>query len=221
MLRQLVDKTPNFVQGKLKKIYYMWKIYNGTFTSPEPEFSDLHNLINAGDWVLDIGANVGHYTIKLSNLVGSKGRVIAFEPIPETFHYLTENTKYCKNKNITLINAAVSDITTDVGMSVPNFSSGIKNYYQANISVGSEKSYTSVLTLSIDGLNISHKINLIKIDAEGHEPIVYKGMANLIQRDKPIIIIETVTEELRSHLKQLGYSEIKYDNSPNIVFRLQ
>ena len=220
MFKQLVSKAPDCIQCELKKIYYKWKIYKGTFTSPEPEYADLHNLVKDGDWVIDIGANVGHYTVKLSNLVGPEGRVIAFEPIPITFLYLVENTKNCKNKNITLINSAVSDVTTEVGMSIPNFTSGVKNYYQANISTVNEESNTLVMTLTIDSFRIMHKVSLIKIDAEGHEPTVFKGMTNLIQRDKPIIIIETVTENIRNFLTKLGYSEIKYENSPNIVFKI-
>jgi len=153
-------------------------------------------------------------------LVGEKGRVIAFEPIPVTFTHLSENTLYSKHRNITLINAAVSDDVTLVGMSIPNFTSGLKNYYQASISSKIKETDTPVLTLSIDNLQISHKISLIKIDTEGHEPIVFRGIHNLLERDRPVLIVETVTDEIREYLVRLGYTEEKYKSSPNIVFRV-
>ncbi len=219
ILKHFSAKTPLWFQEELRRLYYRNKIKKGTFISPEPEFDALSKFARKGDWVIDIGANIGHYTIKLSNLVGEKGRVIAFEPIPSTFTRLSENTSYSKYKNITLINTAVSDKAALVGMSIPNFTTGLKNYYQASISSEHKETDTSVLTLSIDELHISNKISLIKIDAEGHEPIVFRGMYNLIERDRPVLIVETVTDEIRDHLIQLGYSEDKYKNSPNIVFK--
>jgi FkbM family methyltransferase len=105
-------------------------------------------------------------------------------------------------------------------MSIPNSTSGLKNYYQASISSEINETDTSVLTLSIDNLQIKHKVSLIKIDAEGHAPIVFRGMHNLLERDKPVLIVETVTDEIREYLIQLGYSEEKYKKSPNIVFRV-
>ncbi len=220
IVKRFIAITPIWFQDELKRHYYKRQIKKGDFISPEPEFEELSKFAGSGDWVIDIGANIGHYTIKLSNLVGAKGRVIAFEPIPNTFALLSENTLYCKYKNITLINAAVSDELALVGMSIPSFTSGLKNYYQASISSEIKENDTSVLTLSIDNLIISRKISLIKIDAEGHEPIVFRGMHKLLERDRPALIVETVTDEIRKYLMQLGYSEEKYINSPNIVFRI-
>jgi hypothetical protein len=77
---------------------------------------------------------------------------------------------------------------------------------------------TLVLTLSIDRLEIIHKVSLIKIDAEGHEPFVFNGAKKLIERDKPRLIIENVTADIREQLTQWGYTERKYEDSPNSVF---
>jgi len=220
MLKRLIATMPLWVQDELKRLYFRGQIKKGTFLSPEPEFEELDKFASDGDWVIDIGANIGHYTIKLSNLVGANGRVIAFEPIPITFAHLSENTLYCKYRNITLINAAVSDEASLVGMSIPNFTSGLKNYYQASISPEVKVTDTAVLSLSMDNLQICHKISLIKIDAEGHEPIVFRGMHKLVERDRPTLIVETVTDGIRKHLLSLGYTEEKYDGSPNVVFRV-
>lgn len=220
MTKRFISMTPAGFQEVLKRLYFRRQIKKGTFVTSEPEYKELDKYVDEGDWVIDIGANIGHYTNKLSELVGAKGRVIAFEPVPTTFTHLSENTLYCKYRNITLINAAVSEKTASVSMTIPNFSSGLKNYYQASISPEVKETDTSVLALSIDSLQISNKISLIKIDAEGHEPAVFRGVQKLLKRDKPILIVETVTNEIREQLIQLGYNEEKYKNSPNIVFRV-
>ena len=220
IIKRLIAIAPAAFQEELKRFHFRRQIKNGTFVTWEPEFDELNKFIGEGDWVIDIGANIGHYTNKLSDLVGSKGRVIAFEPIPTTFTHLSENTQYCKYRNITLINAAASEGTASVNMTIPDFSSGLKNYYQASISSVADKSDTTVLTFSIDSFQFSHKISLIKIDAEGHEPEVLRGAQNLLERDRPLLIGETVTDEIREQLLALGYREEKYNGSPNIVFRI-
>lgn len=212
--------TPPGFQEELKRFHFRRQIKKGAFITWEPEFKELNKFISEGDWVIDVGANVGHYTYKLSELVGAAGRVIAFEPIPTTFSHLSANMQQSKYQNITLMNAAASEETTSVSMSIPDFSSGLKNYYQASISSVSADSDISVLTFSIDSLKINHKVSLIKIDAEGHEPAVLRGAQKLLERDMPILIVETVTDEIRERLLQLGYKEEKYKNSPNIVFRV-
>ncbi len=218
LFKRIIALTPDRFQEELKRKYFRRQIRKGKFGTDEPEFTELDKFVNEGDWVIDVGANIGHYTIKLSELVGVRGRVIAFEPIPVTFAHLSENTLHSKFKNITLFNAAVSEKTDLAGMSIPDFSTGLKNYYEASISSASSENDTSVLTLSIDSLEISNKISLIKIDAEGHEPVVFSGAMKLIKRDTPILIVETVTDEMQKQLLSLGYKEEKYKNSPNTVF---
>lgn len=217
LIKRFLALTPVWFQEELKRFYFRRQIKKGSFVISEPEFKDLNKFADKGDWVIDIGANIGHYTNKLSEIVGEKGRVIAFEPIPVTFAHLARNILYCKYRNITLINAAVSERTASVGMVIPYFSSGLQNYYQASIT-SEVKADTSVLSFSIDSLQINHKISLIKIDAEDHEPAIFRGMQNLLERNKPILIVETVTDAIRKQLFQLGYREKQYDNSPNFVY---
>jgi FkbM family methyltransferase len=219
IFKRLIALLPVGLQEELKRFHFRRQIKNGTFITWEPEFKELNKFIGEGDWVIDIGANIGHYTNRLSELVGSEGRVIAFEPIPATFTHLSENTQYCRHQNITLINAAVSEGAGSVNMTIPDFSTGLKNYYQASISEETGESNISVLTFSIDSLQFNHKVSLVKIDAEGHEPEVLRGAKKLLERDMPILIVETVTDEIRALLLGLGYKDEKYNNSPNIVFR--
>ncbi|MFA6235219.1 MAG: FkbM family methyltransferase, partial [Bacteroidota bacterium] len=91
----------------------------GTFETWEPEYHILDQLVSEGEWVIDVGANVGYYSKKFSDLVGPRGRVIAIEPVPETFAFLASNTLLFDNLNVSLLNLAASDASTIVRMEIP------------------------------------------------------------------------------------------------------
>ena len=187
-LKRFVSNFPILYQQELKRIYFRWQIRTGTFKSHEQEFDRLDEWVRAGDWVLDIGANVGHYSARLSGLVGVDGRVFAFEPILRTFELLSANMAQCPFQNITLLNVAVSESTCLAEMSIPRFETGLENYYEARLTRG--ETGIPIVCLSIDCLNIPKSIRLAKIDVEGHELSVLRGMEKLIRRDQPVLIVE-------------------------------
>lgn len=219
LFKQLAAQLPERWQSELKRLHCGRQIRNGTFETDEPEYKILHQFINPGDWVIDIGANVGHYTRRFSELVGSAGRVIAFEPVPTTFALLAANVQLFPHANVTLINAAASNQTHEVGISIPKFSTGLSNYYQAQLSAPSITGELVVLTLQVDFLKIRNPIALVKIDAEGHEHFVLKGMQRLIEQYRPLLIVETGSEEIIASLSAFGYVAEKLLNSPNILFK--
>ncbi|MEQ5834003.1 FkbM family methyltransferase [Marinobacter sp. NFXS9] len=206
MLRQLAKKLPWSLQHQLKQFYYRSQISKGTFKSPEMEFNIINRLISPKDWVMDIGANVGHYTRRFSDLT-PQGRVIAIEPHPITFSYLASNV--ADLKNVTLINAALSDHNGLVGFTVPN-----NNFYQASIDASSD---SKVICISPAVLNFESSINFIKIDAEGHEPFIIKALENLITKDRPILMIEHNTELLKNWCSEHEYEFHDLTNSHNHI----
>lgn len=218
LLKKIAASLPQRWQMELKRIHFRRQIKKGTFITNEPEYKILYNFVKPGDWVIDIGANVGHYTKRLSDLVGVDGRVIAFEPVPITFSLLSANVQMFSYANVSLINAAVSDKLGIVGMSMPVFSTGLKNYYEAHVSYDEHREL-SVLSLSIDSLHINKPVSLVKIDAEGHESFVLAGMMELIEAFHPILVIEAQSNEVASKLYSMGYTSQKLKNSPNILFK--
>ncbi len=216
-VKKLAALLPPSCQQVLKKIYFPIKIRAGKFVSEEKEFQMLGRWVKHGDWVLDIGANVGTYTLRCSSLVGLKGRVFSFEPIQDTFELLTANASYARYKNITLFNVAASDKVDLASMDVPAAKdTGMSDFYRAQITKDGGK--YSVLTLNTDALKFPHRIKLVKMDAEGHELQILKGMRNLIKRDKPIFIIEDDTEGVEEFLEKHGYSATRYPGSWNVVY---
>ncbi len=218
LLKQLAARLPHRWQTELKRIHFGRQINKGSFVTNEPEYKLLADLISPGDWVVDIGANVGHYTKRFCELVGANGRVVAFEPVPTTFALLSANIQLFAHPNVSLINAAVSDKLDVVGMSIPQFSTGLTNYYEAHLTSAAE-SALSVLTLSLDSLCIKQHVALVKIDAEGHEAFVLSGMRKLIEVSHPVLIVETSSKEVIANLMALGYVPEKLPNSPNVLFK--
>jgi FkbM family methyltransferase len=217
LLKRLASGLPTSWQQELKRLQFRYEIRHGQFRTYEPEFLILGSLISAGDWVVDVGANVGHYTKTFSDLVGSEGRVIALEPVPETFELLSGNVLLFQHSNVTLLNMAASDRPGVAGMQIPRFDTGLANYYQANLSQG--KPDLNVLTLRLDALPLPHSVRLIKIDAEGHDPAVLRGAEALLARDHPFLIVETGSSDVAEHLRSFGYTSERLPGSPNTLFR--
>ncbi len=216
-IKRFASYLPAPLQQKLKRSHFSHQIRNGTFRSDESEFERLEEWVSTGDWVLDIGANVGQYTARLSGIVGSKGRVIAFEPVPRTFELLAANAVQFSNQNVTLINAAASDTVTTSGVSIPKFDTGLDNYYMANLTDCPTE--LSILCLAIDTLNFPRRISLAKIDVEGHELSTLRGMEQLLRRDKPVLIVEGYIDDVATYLGTLGYGYETDEGSSNRVYR--
>lgn len=210
---------PQEVQQDLRRRWYGRQIRRGHFNADEPEVHVLPEYVRAGDCVVDVGANIGHYTCALSNLVGPNGRVIAFEPLPEAFALLAWNCQHFQHANITLLNVALSDRSGCAHMEVPTTDAGLLNYYQAHIgNARTNGSGRRVLTMAFDSLPISSTVSLIKIDAEQHDEQVLRGMLDTIDRNQPVLIVESPTSEVAQMLSARGYFSRRLPSSPNTIF---
>lgn len=118
MLKKLVALLPETIQDDLKRYLHRWRIARGKFVTVEPEYARLGEWLADGDWAIDVGANVGHYAHRMSELVGS-GRVLAFEPMPSSFALLAGNL--ATRPNVTLFNVAASDGLRLASMETPVF----------------------------------------------------------------------------------------------------
>lgn len=215
IIKRIAARLPDSMQLALRRFIYRFQIWRGTFTSPEMEYHRLAEWVRPGDYVVDMGANVGHFTVRLSSLVGRHGRVFAFEPMTTTFTLLALATWQLKCDNVTLINAAIADRFSAVGMGLPTTDAGLPNFYMAQIEEGGDH---RVIAMPLDSLGISHKVSLIKIDVEGHEGPAIDGAKQIIARDKPVLIVETRSPEMIAKVEALGYRGRRDGNSPNVLF---
>lgn len=76
-------------------------------------------MVSNGDAVVDTGASIGVYTKLLSELVGTGGRVWSFEPLAETFDFLSNNVRALGLQNVGVVNCAVSDQDGTENMVIP------------------------------------------------------------------------------------------------------
>jgi FkbM family methyltransferase len=189
-LRVLPDRMLQIV----KKVHYA-RMLESLSEDDERDFRIINHLVSPGDWVVDIGANIGVYTKYLSELVGAEGRVYSVEPVPLTLDILVSNVRKLGFKNVETINCAISDFNGSVTMEVPLYQSGGENFYEARIvSENADNSLRRIRVQSrtIDSLfsDLDHHISFIKCDAEDHELKCVKGASGIIKKSKPAWLIE-------------------------------
>jgi FkbM family methyltransferase len=158
-------------------------------------------LLRPGDCVVDIGANVGYYTMVAAKLVGPAGCVHAFEACPQTAEWLEANAALNSHANIHVHTQAVIDRCgeTEFFTAAPERTgySSIRDLGEQTAAVG------TVPTITLDSmLDELPPTRLVKIDVEGAELLAFEGMRGLIDRDRPYLIFEIDD----SFLRELGAS---------------
>jgi methyltransferase, FkbM family len=164
------------------------------------EIDFILKLIRENSTILDIGANIGWYSLKIAKNIDNV-EIIAFEPIPKTFKYLKENIDLNHVSNIKTFNYGLSDEEKDI--SFYYYPEGSCNASAANLSRRKDVDKITCKLTTIDKFaadkNIS--VDFIKCDVEGSELFVFKGAIKTIKRDKPIIF----TELLRKWAAEFNY----------------
>ena len=154
----------------------------------EPEVSlALRQCIQPGSVVLDIGANVGYFTAHMSQLVGSAGRVHAFEPEPRNFSLLSSNVAANHLQNVVLHHMALGDREDTGVLHISDFSGGMHRLYPSNCC---DNATVEVPIRRLDSMFSPGQISVIKIDVEGFEPFVLSGAQNLLDGQDVKIISE-------------------------------
>ena len=183
-LRAILRRTlnlvlPGFLLRQVKAVYYA-NTYRAFDETREPDLAIVRKLVRIGDRAVDVGANVGLYTVTLSRLVGSSGKVYSYEPVPETYKTLTSVVRKLSLGNVETRGCALSDSVGQGSMEVPLYDEGGENLYQARLVSGSTAQHRTcsveVCTLdSLLGTSDIDKIDFMKIDVEGHELQVIHG----------------------------------------------
>lgn len=146
--------------------------------------------VKPGMNVIDVGANFGYYTLLLGDVVGAAGKVVAVEPNPETASLLRETVLLNGHAGRTqIVDRALSDAKGIALLYSPD--SEPKNARlvgQQDLEGGRT---FEVRTEALDDIVLTGpRVNLVKIDAEGAEVAIIRGMQRLIERDKPVIVLE-------------------------------
>jgi FkbM family methyltransferase len=187
----------------------------------------LLSLIRPGMTILDVGANLGYYSMLLARSLGSEGELQAFEPEPKNFFLLLANTLLLQQREpicprIQLHRKALSDQlgTQTLQLDPSNF-----GFHQLITETNLQTQTVSVETTTIDHLResgqLTRKIDLIKADIQGHELEMLQGAEKTISSDHPLLALElepyisgeAKCQELLSWLDDQGYSHFRLFHS--------
>ncbi|MHC1740418.1 MAG: FkbM family methyltransferase [Anaerolineaceae bacterium] len=202
-------------------------IFMGNFEWQEIQF--LSKILHNGDTFIDIGGNIGFYSVIAAKLVGASGKVIAVEPVKKTFDRLNQNIQLNHYQNVQTFQLALSSKNGVLPMNVS------QDGYDAWNSLTTpargetylvEEVKTQTLDDFIEANKIPGKVKMVKIDVEGWESELAKGATRFFSlAQSPILQVEfnqTALKSAGSSSKQLhdqitacGYSFYVYDGKKN------
>lgn len=189
------------------------------------------SLLAKGSCFIDIGANIGLYSLFASKKVGNEGKIIAFEPSLETFELFNRNITLNDCKNINPVRAALLNKTIGtIKLTAETGKGDAYRFVSEEKQIIDDSSAETVPCTTLDdklsNLKISGKIDLIKIDVEGAELRVLQGAEKTIRANRDIVIVFENSPELMSrsgynqedlfaYLKKLGLKVFSWENKKN------
>lgn len=177
--------------------------------------------------LIDIGANIGYYTIIASNII-KKGKIYAFEPEPNNFQLLVKNIKTNEINNAVALQNAVSEKTGQMKIYIDEKNLG--NHSLSASNVKSNSNFIEIETITLDTFFEFDKTTniVVKIDTQGAEGLVLKGATKFLRRSNVTIFMEfwpngltnmgTNPLNLLKNLEDLGYQiEVIDDQNKSLI----
>lgn len=190
----------------------------------------VRRLLRPGDVFVDVGANLGLYSIIASRCVGSEGAVFAFEPDPRTHDRLLHNLQANECRNVRPFRFALSNEDETRAMQIST--AGFDAYNSFGTPVRGEGTFeeTPVSCVSFDSFAkkepLLQKARMMKVDVEGWETMVLHGAQECLSKpDAPVLLVEFndyaaqstghSCADLYRWLGERGYSIFMYDSRRN------
>lgn len=192
--RRLYVDSRDINHGQEIMITGIWEKFN----------TDLfHNILKRGDTFVDVGANFGYFSILAGMLIGPKGKLYSFEPIPRVFDLLKKSLKangYLQGKS-KVFQMAVSDKIEEIDLFYKDGDYSGGSFYIPESRIKVEKfSSTKVKTITLDDQLSDIAVDFIKIDAEGSESKIINGMSQVIQNSPNLkILLEYNAASISKH----------------------
>ena len=191
------------------------------------ETSVFRRICREGDFVLDIGANIGWYSTLASFLVGKTGCVWAYEPDPENYEILNRNIQRCGATNVRAVRAALGATIEEVDLYLSPTNLGDHRLFND----GSVRASVRVKVDTVDHiLSESNKLpSIIKSDTQGSEGLIVRGASHFLATGwRPVWLLEfwpfglrksdTDPMELVAHFCELRYRLFEVSESnPKLV----
>ncbi len=188
--------------------YKYWPEAGQSFYEPEVS-NTMARFVCPGDFVIDVGANIGWFTLLMSRMVGENGLVLAFEPDPRNFEVLSENVALNAIQNVQAVEVALSDKDCNTKLWMMEHG-GYSSFIQYGNSLWSK----DLLARSLDSLLVPSRHltpRVIKIDCEGAEELILRGAEEVLSRGVDCVIVEfnfqilNSERSIRDFMYGLGY----------------
>lgn len=170
----------------------------------EHETDMVKKIINKGDTVIDIGANIGYYTLMFAKLVGNDGKVFAFEPELSNYNLIKKNVEINGYKNVVIEHKAVSNKNEKIKLYLSEDNKGAHTLVKDKT-----KNFLEIDSVRLDDYfkEYEGKVDFIKMDIEGAEMEALKGMSlTLVKMSN----IKLMTEYNPYLLKKIGINPKEY-----------
>jgi FkbM family methyltransferase len=183
--------------------------FNGTAFDNWDSMHFINNVLNVNDRFIDIGANIGLFTLLADSKIGPGGYIIAIEPISNNISRLKENINLNNLNNVNVLQVGVSDKIGEFYFTDADVSSHMTEIF--------EEKTEKIKCIRLDDIleSESEEFIVTKIDVEGMELLVFKGAEKCFEKELlPIIIFEVNglherygirAEEIYNYLKQKNY----------------
>lgn len=174
--------------------------------------------LKPGDIFLDVGANVGWFSLLASRLVSPTGKVVAFEPAKENINKLKYNLSLNDMSNVELIETAVSDKTEETSFYLNPYGNG--GHALWDMQKGREDRQPSevipITTITLDDWFFGQTLKaprVLKIDTEGHDCRVLMGAKRLLDTYRPPYVISELHPQGLSRFddNQFGMTKFMHD----------
>lgn len=186
------------------------------------EIAYVRTAVGRGDSVLDIGANIGFFTLHMAAMVGPTGHVYAYEPLDQNAALLEQSARENGlEERISLRRRAVGAEPGEAEIVFLSLDAGAQNSGGAYLSTASRVVPTRhellrTKVVALDSEKFVRPVRFIKVDVEGAEPLVFRGGRELLSEDRPIILSEinpgqlgkvsaVTPRELISEMETIGY----------------
>jgi FkbM family methyltransferase len=187
-------------------------LLHGSYEAAEIE--SLSRFAESGSVVIDVGANIGMYSVALASAVGSAGKVLAFEPVPQTLDKLRRNIALNGLNNIEIVAAAAGEAAGSIDIRLANDSA-----YASIVQVKQNRATGETLAVPVLTLDEvweeRHRpmISFCKVDVEGAELAVLKGAETMLRTCRPTLLLEgdagPELDALIAWLASRGYRELR------------
>ncbi len=206
-----IDADSVYVQDLQNGISFNWEISDprtaiaclavaGEYETRETRL--ISSIVKYTSQVIDVGANVGYYSIRIPYFTKHVVKVYSFEPIAKSFRELTRNIVLNQLQDVVeAFNCAASNTNGELVMYVPKLF-GTSATSSVELHPEDENQEVRVETVRIDDFIKNGKISgcdFLKIDVEGAEKFVVEGAIELLSRDKPVVLAEILRKWSRAH----------------------